>query len=206
MEDEICCCAVIGDTHKDTIYSDLTGRFPIQSYEGMNYIFVAYVYKLNTISLRSMKSREDASMVEAFTSVYTELETAGHKPKLHILDNECSRAVQKFLIKKGTARQNVEAHNHRVNAAEPAVKTSKYHIIAHIATLDHQCLIQLWSRMLPQMQDTLNMLRTSRNNNNLTAYEELNGKFDWNRIPIAPLGTRGIIFIHPDSRNTFAPH
>ena len=67
-------------------------------------------------------------MVKAFTSVYTELETAGHKPKLHILDNECSRAVQNFLIKKGTARQNVEA------AAEPAVKTEKYHIIAHIAT------------------------------------------------------------------------
>ena len=43
MEDEIFCCAVIGYTHKDTIYSDLTGRFPIQSYEGMNDIFVAYV-------------------------------------------------------------------------------------------------------------------------------------------------------------------
>ena len=75
---------------------------------------------------------------------------------------------KKFLIKKGTARKNVEAHNHRVNAAEPAVKTEKYHIIAHIATLDHQCPIKLWSKMLPQMQDKLNMLRTSRNNNTLT--------------------------------------
>ena len=107
MEDEIFCCNVIGDTHEDTIYSDLTGRFPIQSYEGMNYIFVAYVYKLNAILLCSMKSREDVSMVEAFTSVYTKLETAGHNPKLHILDNECSRAVQKFSIKKGTTRENV---------------------------------------------------------------------------------------------------
>ena len=80
MENEIFCCAVIVDTHKDTIYSDLTGRLPIQFYEGMNYIFVAYVYKLYNILLRSMKSREDASTVESFTSVYTELETAGHKP------------------------------------------------------------------------------------------------------------------------------
>ena len=114
----------------------------------MNFIFVAYVYKLNAILLRSMKSREDASMVKAFTSIYTKLETAGHKPKLHVLDNECSRAVQKILNNKGTARQNVEAHNHRVNAAEPAVNTAKYHIIAHIATLDHQCPIQFWSKML----------------------------------------------------------
>ena len=59
----------------------------------MNYIFVAYVYTLHAILLRPMKPREDASMVEAFTSTYTELETAGHKPKLHF-----SRAVQKLLI------------------------------------------------------------------------------------------------------------
>ena len=50
------------------------------------------------------------------------------------------------------------------------------------------------------------MLRTSRNNNKLTTYEELNGKFDWNRTPIAPLGTGGLLFIHPDSHNTFDPH
>ena len=72
--------------------------------------------------------------------------------------------------------------------------------------LDHQCPIQLWSKIPPQMQDTLNMLRTSRNNIILTAYEELNSKFDWNRTPIDPLGTRGMLFIHPDSRNTFDPH
>ena len=90
-------------------------------------------------------------MVEAFTSVYTKLETSGHKPKLHVLDNECSHAVQKFLKNKGTVIQNLEAHNHRVNAAEPAVKTAKYHIISHVAMLDHQCPMQLWSKMLPQM-------------------------------------------------------
>ena len=172
----------------------------------MNYIFVAYVYNLNSILLRSLKSREDTSMVDAFSSIYTKSEAAGHNPKLRVLDNECSCAVQKFLIKKGTERQNVEAHNHKVNAAEKAVKTAKYHIIAHVATLDHQCPIQSWSKMLPQMQDTLNMLRTSCNNNKLTAYEELNDKFDWNRTPIAPIGTRGILFIHPDSHNMFAPH
>ena len=50
------------------------------------------------------------------------------------------------------------------------------------------------------------MLRTSRNNNNIISYEELNGKFNWNRTPIAPLGTRGMLFIHPGRRNTFTPY
>ena len=40
--------------------------------------FVAYVCKFNAILLRSMKSREDASMIEAFTSIYAELEAIGH--------------------------------------------------------------------------------------------------------------------------------
>jgi hypothetical protein len=61
---------IIGDRNNNTIYSDLTGRFPVQSYEGMEYIFVAYVYKLNAILLRPMKSRVDAHMVGASTSIY----------------------------------------------------------------------------------------------------------------------------------------
>ena len=116
-EDKIYCSAAIGDKNKNTIYSDLTGQFPVRSYDGMVYIFVAYVYKFNAILLRPMKSREDASMVEAFTRIYIDLEAIGHKPKLHVLDNECSRSVQNFLKIKDTTRQNVEAHHHNDNAA-----------------------------------------------------------------------------------------
>ena len=88
-------------------------------------------------------SREDTSMVEAFTSIYADLEASGHNPKLHVLDNECSRAVQNFLKMKDTARQNLEGNHHNANTAEPAVKTVKYRIISHIATMDASCPIQL---------------------------------------------------------------
>ena len=60
-------------------------------------------------------------------------------------------------IKKGVTGQNVEAHNDNVNAAEPAVKTDRYHVIATVATLDASYPIQLWSNTIPQMQYTLNM-------------------------------------------------
>ena len=33
-EDKIYCCAVLGDKNERTIYSDLTGRFPVESYDG----------------------------------------------------------------------------------------------------------------------------------------------------------------------------
>jgi hypothetical protein len=109
----------------------------------MCHIFVAYVYKLNAILLRPMKLREDGSMIAAFTSIYGNLEAIGYKPTLHVLNNECSSADHNFLTSKETARQNVETHHHNANAAEPAVKLAKYHIIYHVATLDNDCPIQL---------------------------------------------------------------
>ena len=33
-EDKIYCYAVLGDKNERTIYSDLTGRFPVESYDG----------------------------------------------------------------------------------------------------------------------------------------------------------------------------
>ena len=82
----------------------------------------------------------------------------------------------------------------------------EYHVIAKVATLDASYSIQLWSKMIPKMQDTLNMLRTLRQNNNLMAYKEKKSKFDWNKTLIAPLGTKAMVCIATNARNTFAPH
>ena len=35
---------VIADNIYVVTYSDLTGRFPVESYWGMQYIFIAYIY------------------------------------------------------------------------------------------------------------------------------------------------------------------
>ena len=101
-----------------TIYSNLMGRFPVESYTGMNYILVVYVYKLNAPLMRAIKSRQDADIVAAFQSVCEELIAYGHKPALHVLDNKCSRAVKTYIRSNKTDIQLVEPHNHRVNAAE----------------------------------------------------------------------------------------
>ena len=109
-----------------------------------------------------MKLHEDDSMIAAFKQVYLKLEGLGHKSKLHILNNECSKCIQHFLEKKGTKHHHVASHNHCVNAAKPAVKTAKYNLIAALAMLNWNCEIQLWSKMARQMQETLNIFRTPR--------------------------------------------
>ena len=93
--------------------------------------------------MRPMKSRSDESMVKAFTDIYAHLKTKHLQPKLHVLDNKCSKAVQTFIKSNGTDIQIVEPHNHSENAAEPAVKAIKYHAIVGLTTVDINCPLQL---------------------------------------------------------------
>ena len=139
----------------------------------MNYILVVYVYKLNAPLMVAIKSRKDEDMVAAFTSMYQELKLHGHKPALHVLDNECSRAVKTYIQSNHTEIQLVEPHNHRVNAAEVAVKAVKYHTLAHLATIDPNCPLQIWCKFVKQIQITLLLLRTSRIDKKKSACEAL---------------------------------
>ena len=70
---------------------------------------------------------------------------------MHVLDNKCSKAVQSFVEKEDTNIQLVEPRNHRVNAAETAIKAAKYHIIAGLQTVDPDCPLQLWIKFTRQM-------------------------------------------------------
>ena len=70
LEDCIYCFAVLRDMTIGTIYTDLCGQFPVTSFRGMKYIFVAYVYKCNSILMRPMKGCTDKDMVAVFQDIY----------------------------------------------------------------------------------------------------------------------------------------
>ena len=172
----------------------------------MQCIFVCYVYEANAILVRPMKSREATCHVEAYTEIYQYLEQRGFKPKLNVLDNECSKLVQNYIKSENVKIQLVEPSNHRVNAAKRAIQTFKNHFIAGLATVDKEFPLQLWCELLVQAEITLNLLRASRTDTSRSAYEVLEGLFDFNRTPIAPPGTKALVFEAPDKRATWAPH
>ena len=80
-------------------------------------------------------------MVTASKSVCANLKEKGHTPTLHVLNNECSRTVKRFIASQYVPVQIVEPDSHRVNATKPAVKSMKYHVISSIATVDPHCLL-----------------------------------------------------------------
>ena len=102
--------------------------------------------------------------------------------------------------------QPVEPYNHHVNATKPAVKTAKYHIVTGLGTVNVNCPLQLWCKFLPQTQDLINMMRTLRRNPKISAFEELNGTFDYTKTPISILGSRTLAYNTYEARATWKRH
>jgi hypothetical protein len=196
----------LADVHNRVIYTDLTGAFPVTSQAGNKYMLILYEYDSNAILVEPMKNRGDAEALRAYRQLYGILTDHGLQPKLNILDNEASKALKRAIRQTGANLQLVEPNNHRVNAAERAVRTFKNHFIAGLCSTNPRFPVSLWDKLLPQAVLTLNLLRTSRLNPNLSAHAQIFGLFDYNKTPLAPPGTRALIFEDPDTRQSWAPH
>jgi hypothetical protein len=77
---------------------------------------------------------------------------------------------------------------HRQNIAERAIQTYKGHFIATMAGVLDDFLIHQWHELVPQIVLTLNLLRQSHVSPNVLAYAYHHGNFDYNRMPLAPMG------------------
>jgi hypothetical protein len=187
-------------------YSDQTGLFPVPSSRGNHYLFILYHQDTNTIHAVAIPSRKGPSIRDAWLATHTALVHQGHAPTLHILDNECTQDLKNAFLSQRIAFQRVPPHEHRVNAAERAIRTFKNHFIATLCTIDSKFPLTEWDRLLPQTVLTLNLLRSSRIHPSLSAHASLYGNFDFNKTPIAPVGTRVVAHLTPDQRTTFAPH
>jgi hypothetical protein len=104
---------------------------------------------------------------------------------------------------KSVTFQLVPPHNHRRNAAEKAIGTWKDHFIAGLSSLDPNFQMHFWCRLIPQATTTLNLLRQSHINPQLSAEAQLNGAFDFNTTPLAPPGTRVVVHEKPTQRGSW---
>ena len=69
-------------------YSDLTGRFPVQSSKGNNDIHIFYHVDSNDILVEPLKNREQQSILTALKTIVESLLKKGFPLSLHIMDNE----------------------------------------------------------------------------------------------------------------------
>jgi hypothetical protein len=109
-----------------------------------------------------MPSKNDEAMIAAFKDILATLNNRGYAPRLNVMDNECSKAVKAHIRRNNMDIHLIPPHNHRVNAAERAIRTFKEHFISALATVDKDCPLQLWGNFLPQVELTLNLLQVLR--------------------------------------------
>ena len=152
-----------------------------------------------------MLSRTIESQVAAYSTITTLIKQIGFSPKLATLDNETSDFLLQSLENTDIAINLVPPHVHRRNAAERDIQTFKAHFIAILCGMDPKFSLNLWYKLLPQTQITLNLLRNSRVNPLLSAYCQIWGNFDFNQKNLAPLGTKLLVHIKPKVRESWAP-
>ena len=79
----------------ETVFTDQTGRFPVQSNRGNTSLMVYYDIDANYIDAEPIKNHADPQMIVAYQRLW-ERTNRGRKikPNLHILDNEASEAFK----------------------------------------------------------------------------------------------------------------
>jgi hypothetical protein len=142
----------------------------------------------NYIDAEPIRNHKDNQMIQASQNLWTRTNPNHEmKPNMHILDNEASEAF-KTVIKKNCNLQLVPPDTHCRNLAERAIQTFKSHFIAILAGVDSLFPMSLWDCLVPQAVMTLNLLSQANKTPSVSAYEFVNGKFDYNKFLLAPLG------------------
>ena len=146
-----------------------------------------------------MKSRKNAEMIRSYQALMTRLKQANIVPKKHLLDNEVSETT-KELITDQYQLELVSPGCHRRNAAEVAIQNFKAHFLSILAGVSDNFPMQLWDRLLPQAEITVNLLCQSNATPTVSAYAHMCGPFDYNKMPLAPTGCNVQVHKKTDKR------
>ena len=188
-----------------TVSSDLTGRFPISSDTGSQYVLISEMD--GYIHAEPMASRTHTDYVRAFKKIVAFFSALGRHPFFQRLDNETSAAVETYLRSEQISLQYCPPGQHRANTAERSIQTFKAHAIATFANTPPDFPLQLWDRLLPQIELCLNHLHPYKLNPAISAYAGFHGSsHDFRAHPIAPAGTRVLIHDKPSARGSWSPH
>jgi hypothetical protein len=97
---------------------------------------------------------------------------------------------------------------HRRIAAKVAIRNFKAHFLSILAGVADDFLMRLWDKLLllPRAEITINLLCQSNATPTISAYAHLNGPFDYNKMPLAPMGCNVQVHEKTDSRGTWSFH
>jgi hypothetical protein len=105
-----------------------------------------------------MPSKNNGAMIAAFADILANLNARRYAPTLNVMDDKCFKTVEAHIPNNHMGIHLVPPHNHRVNTAKRAIATFNEHFISALATVNRNCLLQLWDDFLPEVELPLNLL------------------------------------------------
>jgi hypothetical protein len=95
---------------------------------------------------------------------------------------------------------------HQRNAANVAIRNFKAHFLSILAGVVDNFPPNLGDWLLPQTEITINLIQQSNATPNVSAYAHLSGPFDYNKMPLVPMGFEAQVHEKTDKCGTWANH
>jgi hypothetical protein len=191
---------------KQINHMDLSGRLPVTSHKGYEYILLSFCLYANYIHLELMKNRSASEYVRAYARTHEFFLDHGIRSDHLRLDNEASNDLRAYCAAQSPPikMEFVPPNQHRANMSERQMGIMKNHLIAGINTTDPEFELEAWDELMPQCEQTLNMMRQSGVSLFMSAWTQLHGEVDYVATPLAPPGMSVIVYDTPDTRGSFA--
>ena len=188
------------DRNGNVIFADATGRFPLASADGKEYILIM-TYK-NYIKPVAFANRGADTYVKAFREGIHFFKNLGHTVTSIVIDNETSTAVSKLFKEEKITSQLVPPGIKRSNKAEHAIQTFRNHFLAVLGTVHKDFPIDRWDLLLPHIETAVNLLHPAEDYQSKSAYEGIFGhKYDFLQHPMGPAGLLVSVFELPSVRD-----
>ncbi|KAL7481979.1 hypothetical protein ACHAW6_007660 [Cyclotella cf. meneghiniana] len=148
----------------------------------------------NVILLELLKRRKDAELI-------------CDDPPKHVLDNKISSHMKEHIKDKlHFTLKLVPPGCHCCNVAEVMIRNFKAHFLSVLSVTADSFPPSLWDHLLPQTKITLNLLHQSNATPTVSAYSHLSSPFDYNKMPLAPMGCEVRLHEKTDKHSTWAFH
>ena len=142
----------------------------------------------NYIHMELYQDREAKSLSKAFENGFDFFMSHEPSPTYIRLDNETSVEFETMVARRHLKMQYVPPGQKRGNKAERAIRSGRNHYISALFTAHPDFPEYEWDRIKDHVEITLNLMRPSRLNPKISAYEALRGKFTWEHTPLGPPG------------------
>ena len=110
------------------------------------------------------------------------------------------------MSKEGVDYQLTPQGKYSRNAVEKGVQTWKDHFAGGMSSTHPDFPVSQWCKLIEQANITLNLMRPSRINPQLSAYAQVFGQYNYQKTPMPPPGMKVLAHVLPQDRRSFDTH